>query len=57
MAQKIAEHFAKEVQKARRINPQIAEYSVTLNYLETLLDLPWSVYTKDNFNLANVKKY
>ncbi|HRD09164.1 MAG TPA: LON peptidase substrate-binding domain-containing protein, partial [Saprospiraceae bacterium] len=41
----IAEHFAKEVQKARRINPQIAEYSVTLNYLETLLDLPWSVYT------------
>ena len=52
----IAEHFAKEVQKARRINPQIAEYSVTLNYLETLLDLPWSAYTKDNFNLANVKK-
>ena len=52
----IATHFAKEVQKARRINPQIAEYSVTLNYLETLLDLPWSVYTKDNFNLANVKK-
>jgi ATP-dependent Lon protease len=52
----IADHFAKEVQKARRINPQIAEYSVTLNYLETLLDLPWSVYTKDNFNLANVKK-
>jgi ATP-dependent Lon protease len=52
----IAEHFAKEVQKARRINPQIAEYSVTLNYLETLLDLPWSAYTKDNFNLASVKK-
>ena len=52
----IATHFAKEVQKARRINPQIAEYSVTLNYLETLLDLPWSVYTKDNFNLTNVKK-
>ncbi|MBK9688319.1 MAG: endopeptidase La [Saprospiraceae bacterium] len=52
----IAAHFAKEIQKARRINPQIAEYSVTLNYLETLLDLPWSAYTKDNFNLANVKK-
>ncbi|MBK8698898.1 MAG: endopeptidase La [Saprospiraceae bacterium] len=52
----IADHFAKEIQKARRINPQIAEYSVTLNYLETLLDLPWSVYTKDNFNLPNVKK-
>ncbi len=52
----IEAHFAKEIQKARRINPQIAEYSVTLNYLETLLDLPWSKYTKDNFNLANVRK-
>lgn len=52
----IANHFAKEIQKARRINPQIAEYSVTLNYLETLLDLPWSNYTKDNFNLSNVRK-
>lgn len=52
----IADHFAKEIQKARRINPQIAEYSVTLNYLETLLDLPWSNYTKDNFNLTNVRK-
>lgn len=54
--QNIADHFNKELQKARRINPQIAEYSVTLNYLETLLDLPWSKYTKDNFNLQNVKK-
>jgi ATP-dependent Lon protease len=52
----IADHFAKEIQKARRINPQIGEYSLTLNYLETLLDLPWNTYTKDNFNLKNVKK-
>jgi ATP-dependent Lon protease len=55
-SKEIQNHFAKEIQKAKRINPQIAEYSLTLNYLETLLDLPWSSYTKDNFNLANVKK-
>ncbi|HPK09459.1 MAG TPA: endopeptidase La [Saprospiraceae bacterium] len=47
--------FDKEIHKARRINPQIAEYSVTLNYLETLLDLPWEKYTKDNFDLKKVK--
>jgi ATP-dependent Lon protease len=52
----IADHFAKEIQKARRINPQIAEFSVTLNYLETLLDLPWDQFTKDNFNLSNARK-
>ena len=50
------EAFNKELQKARRINPQIAEYSVTLNYLEFMLELPWQSYSKDNFNLERVKK-
>lgn len=47
--------FDAEIAKARRINPQIAEYSVTLNYLEFLLDLPWNEVTKDNFNLKKVR--
>lgn len=53
---KIKTHFQKELKKAGRINPQVAEYSVTLNYLETFLDLPWSEYTEDNFDLKEVKK-
>lgn len=54
---KVAEEtFHKEIHKIRRINPQMAEYSVQLNYLELLLDLPWDTYTKDNFNLKRVKK-
>ncbi len=52
----VAKAFQKELNKVKRINPQVAEYSVTLNYMETLLDLPWESYTKDNFNLRNVKK-
>jgi ATP-dependent Lon protease len=52
----VSEHFAKELQRARRINPQMAEYSVTLNYLELMLDLPWDEFTKDNFDLVNAKK-
>ena len=51
-----ADHFARELAKARRINPQMAEFSVTLNYLELMLDLPWQDYSKDNFDLNNAKK-
>jgi ATP-dependent Lon protease len=47
--------FDREIIKARRINPQIAEYSVILNYLELMLDLPWDEVTKDIFNLKKVK--
>ncbi|MFZ1790407.1 MAG: endopeptidase La [Saprospiraceae bacterium] len=48
--------FFKELTKAKRVNPQIAEYSVMLTYLEFMLELPWSKTTDDNFNLHNVKK-
>jgi len=54
--EQIAKHFNKQLARAKRVNPQIAEYSVTLTYLETMLDLPWEEYTKDNFDLKKVKK-
>jgi ATP-dependent Lon protease len=53
--QKVRNVFDKEIQKLRRTNPQIAEYSIQLNYLDLLLDLPWEKTTKDNFNLQKVK--
>ena len=49
-------HFEKQLSKAKRINPQVAEYSVTISYLELMLDLPWETYTDDNFNLKDVLK-
>jgi ATP-dependent Lon protease len=52
----VAKAFEKEINKVKRINPQIAEYSVTLSYLETLLDLPWEKFSNDNFDLTSVKK-
>jgi ATP-dependent Lon protease len=52
----VADQFEKELAKLRRMLPQMAEYSILLNYLETLLDLPWEDYTKDNFDLKKVKK-
>lgn len=53
---KAKEAFEKELAKAKRLNPQIAEFSVTLNYLELMLDLPWDEVTADNFDLRKVKK-
>lgn len=49
-------HFDKELNKLQRINPMAPEYPVTLNYLETLVDLPWGEYTKDNFDLVRAQK-
>ena len=51
----VAKHFDKEVSKLQRMNPQAAEYGVQRNYVETILELPWEEYTKDNFNLRRVK--
>ncbi|MBL7796825.1 MAG: endopeptidase La [Saprospiraceae bacterium] len=51
----VLETFQREVNKLRRVNPQIAEYAIGLTYLETLLDLPWQDFTKDNFDLRRVK--
>jgi ATP-dependent Lon protease len=48
--------FEKEANKLRRMNPQVAEFSIQLNYLELMIDLPWDETTKDNFNLKRVKK-
>jgi len=51
----VSDTFHREIAKLRRINPQIAEYAIGMNYLETLLELPWEDFTKDNFDLKKVK--
>jgi ATP-dependent Lon protease len=51
----VAKHFEKEIGKLQRINPAAAEYSVILNYLDWMVELPWNEYTKDNFDLKHAK--
>ncbi|RFC53473.1 endopeptidase La [Brumimicrobium aurantiacum] len=53
---KVDEIFHKELNRLQRMNPQGAEYTVQLNYLDLLLDLPWDDYTKDNLDLNRAKK-
>jgi len=47
--------FEKELGKLSRLNPAAAEYSVQVNYIQTLLDLPWGSYTDDNLDLKNAR--
>ncbi len=51
-----SDQFEKEITKLGRMNPAAAEYSVIMNYLDLLLELPWDSYTSDNFDLKNADK-
>ncbi|HWZ14585.1 MAG TPA: endopeptidase La [Mucilaginibacter sp.] len=55
-AKEANDHFNKELEKLARTNPAAADYSVQINYLELLLDLPWNEFTKDNFDLKRAQK-
>ncbi len=48
--------FYKETEKLLRMNPAAGEYSVYVNYLQTLLDMPWNEYSKDNFDIKRAQK-
>ena len=51
-----AKIFDKEMKKLERMSQHSPDYSTQLNYIETMLDLPWNEFTKDNFNLKNAQK-
>jgi len=46
----------KEFSKIMRLNPQSSEYPIAYNYCETILDLPWSESSSDNFDLKQAQK-
>jgi ATP-dependent Lon protease len=48
--------FEKELDKLLRLNPATGEYSVQVNYIQTLIELPWNEYTTDNFNLKRASR-
>lgn len=52
----VAEAFEKEVRKLQRLHPQSPDYSVQMQYVQTIVNLPWETYSSDNFNLPHAKK-
>ena len=55
--QQTAETFDKELTKLSRINAQSPDYNVQLNYLQTMLQLPWGEYTQDNLDLKRAQRF
>ena len=51
-----AKMFEKELSRLERLNPAIAEYSVQINYLQLMLDLPWDEMTEDRLDLKAVRE-
>jgi ATP-dependent Lon protease len=56
---KLGEEARKEVEKnierLKKMHPESAESTVVRNYLDWMLELPWSVYSKDNLNIRRAK--
>ena len=50
------ELFDKNIQKLERMHPSTPDYSVIYNHLDLMLDLPWSTYTEDSYNLKRAQK-
>ena len=54
--EKVDKAFKKELDRLGRMNPATPDYSVSLNYVEVLLELPWNEFSKDNFDLTKAAK-
>ena len=52
---KVKELFKREVEKLKRLNQQSPDYNVQLNYLQTLVALPWGINTEDNLSIKNAE--
>ena len=47
--------FYKEADKLDNLNPQSPDFNVQLNYLQTLVNLPWNEYTEDDLDLKRAQ--
>ena len=52
----VGETFGKEISKLERLNSQSPDYSVQFQYVQTIVNLPWGEYSKDNFNLKRAER-
>ena len=53
---KVKDRLNLEISRYETMNPNSPELGMTRTYIETLLSLPWGIYTKDNSDLNKVKE-
>src|SRR5690606_29183941 len=52
----VSKAFNKELDKLQRMNSMQPDYSVSLNWAQLLLDIPWTESSKDKINLKKAEK-
>ena len=55
-SESVAQTFEKELSKFEKMNPNGGDFSVHLNYLDVLADLPWNEFTSDNLDLKHAQQ-
>lgn len=53
---KAQQAFERSIAKLRRTPPSTPDYTVEVNYINTLLDLPWDKFSTDNLSTVNARK-
>ncbi|MEM0970505.1 MAG: LON peptidase substrate-binding domain-containing protein, partial [Verrucomicrobiota bacterium] len=56
LPQEAREQADRELRRLEIIPPQSPDHSVILNYLETMAELPWGVFSEDNLDLNAAQK-
>lgn len=56
MPEEAYEAAMKQYNRLSSMQSSSSEYSVTLNYIETMLDVPWGIYSEDNLDLKRAQE-
>jgi ATP-dependent Lon protease len=56
MPKKVAEEVDRQIKKLERMHPDSAETATVRNYLDWMVNLPWSIQTKDNLDLTKAQE-
>ena len=52
----VGEQFEKELKRLEYMHMFSPDYSTQLDYLNTMLELPWGVYSEDNYDMQHAKE-
>lgn len=56
LPERVVDAAEKQLDRLENMQPSSSEYSVALNYVETLLDIPWYTKTDDNLNMDRARE-
>lgn len=56
LPEEVSKGLYKEIERLRKMPPMMAESAVIRNYLDVVLELPWNIYVKDNFDIKHAAK-